>query len=321
MAVTLGIHTLKGAINPASVYTTPGQTTTAGSSIYMGFATQSGQFSSVSDSKGNVWTQVGTEITYGAGGDISRVYVNDSGTRGASHTFSLNLGASTFALLFVVEVLTTDPISSLDQQDRVADATSPVTSPTINTTLGDSALITFEFSNSSGSDETHTTGGSFASGDKLDEQNLTLDVTGCSGAKVVTVTGAYNSAVTVGGSTLSDAVCWIISVKGLSGPIINTQPADIIVYVSDTAAFSVTATASAGSLTYQWQVSTDFCATFSNVSTGTGGTTANYTTAATDYASDQIFFRCAVTDSNGTTNTRAASLRIIGRASLAWMGA
>lgn len=105
------------------------------------------------------------------------------------------------------------------------------------------------------------------------------------------------------------------------GPTIDTQPADIIVYVSDMAAFSVSATASAGSLTYQWQVSTDFCATFSNVSAGTGGTTANYTTAATVYADDQTFYRCAVTDSNGTTNTRAASLRIIGRASLAWMGA
>lgn len=99
------------------------------------------------------------------------------------------------------------------------------------------------------------------------------------------------------------------------GPTIDTQPSDVIANTGTTANFTVAATTSGGSLTYQWQVSTNRGASYSNVSDGSGGTTTSYTTHTIGFADEQTFYRCAVTDSNGTTNTRGASLRIISVAS------
>lgn len=96
-----------------------------------------------------------------------------------------------------------------------------------------------------------------------------------------------------------------------SGPTIDTQPADVVANTGTTANYTVAATTSGGSLTYQWQVSTNRGASYSNVSDGSGGTTTSYTTHTIVFADEQTFYRCAVTDSNGTTNTRGASLRII----------
>ncbi|MFM2293620.1 MAG: hypothetical protein RLZZ350_33 [Verrucomicrobiota bacterium] len=62
-----------------------------------------------------------------------------------------------------------------------------------------------------------------------------------------------------------------------TGAGISTNPVNQAVAVGATANFSITATGSVP--TYQWQVSTDNGANWNNVSTGTGGTTASYTTA------------------------------------------
>ena len=63
---------------------------------------------------------------------------------------------------------------------------------------------------------------------------------------------------------------------------IGTQPADASVAATNTQAFTVAATKTgAGTLTYQWQVSTNGGVDFADVTTGTNGTTATYTTAAT----------------------------------------
>ena len=67
-----------------------------------------------------------------------------------------------------------------------------------------------------------------------------------------------------------------------SAVTIGTQPANASVAATNTQAFTVAATKTgAGTLTYQWQVSTDGGASFADVTTGTNGTTATYTTAAT----------------------------------------
>ena len=67
-----------------------------------------------------------------------------------------------------------------------------------------------------------------------------------------------------------------------SSVAIDTQPASASVVVTNTQAFTVAATKTgAGSLTYQWQVSTDGGANFANTTTGSNSTTATYTTAAT----------------------------------------
>jgi hypothetical protein len=75
---------------------------------------------------------------------------------------------------------------------------------------------------------------------------------------------------------------------------ITVQPANRSVVEPNTAAFTVTATATPNTtITYQWQIqqSNESGTTWTNVSSGTGGTTASYTTAGT-----------AVTAGAGATN-------------------
>lgn len=125
---------------------------------------------------------------------------------------------------------------------------------------------------------------------------------------VVTETGG-----TAAGTVNSNAATLTVNAAA-AGPTINTQPSNATVTAPGTAAFTVAATASAGSLSYQWQRSTNSGGSWANVTTGTGGTAASYTTAATSVsggnANSGDQYRCAVTDSNGTVNTSAATLTV-----------
>ena len=129
----------------------------------------------------------------------------------------------------------------------------------------------------------------------------------------------YGHVFAVNGSGTRGSVVNSSSFVVTGGPTINTQPSNQTVTAPATATFTVSATASAGSLTYQWQRSTNSGGSWANVSTGTGGTTASYTTPATSVSSgsanngDQ--YRCQVSDSNGTVNTSAATLTVNASAS------
>ncbi len=88
---------------------------------------------------------------------------------------------------------------------------------------------------------------------------------------------------------------------------ITTQPASIAKCAGDAATFSVIATGT--NVTYQWQVSTDGT-TWTNVSTGTGGTTATYTTPATTGSLNNTQYRVIVTSPCATVNSSAATLTV-----------
>lgn len=81
-------------------------------------------------------------------------------------------------------------------------------------------------------------------------------------------------------------------------PVISVQPEQQTVASGASATFSVTAT---GATSYQWQINT--AGTWTNVSTGTGGTTSSYTTAALSTSDIGNLYRCQVTNAAGTTNT------------------
>ena len=59
---------------------------------------------------------------------------------------------------------------------------------------------------------------------------------------------------------------------------------------------------------YQWQV--DDGGGWANVSTGTGGTTASYTTPTTTTGMDGYLYRCAVSNTYGTTYSNSVSLSV-----------
>ena len=77
---------------------------------------------------------------------------------------------------------------------------------------------------------------------------------------------------------------------------ITTQPASASVTAPATATFTVVAV---GATTYQWQIQVGGVGSYANVSVGTGGTTASYTTAATTTGMSGDRFRCLV--GNGGT--------------------
>ena len=91
-----------------------------------------------------------------------------------------------------------------------------------------------------------------------------------------------------------------------TGPTIDTQPTTQSVSEGATATFTVAATTSGGSLTYQWQRAEPGSGTFTSVS---GATSASYTTAVTGCVADHgAQYKCLVGDTNGSTPTSAVGL-------------
>jgi hypothetical protein len=140
------------------------------------------------------------------------------------------------------------------------------------------------------------TGSGFA--DMSGETAATLDFT----AVEADSGNLYRCVVTDGGGSLtSDSAT--LTVTSLA-PTIDTQPADSTVNENTTATFTVAATASAGSLSYQWQDDTG--AGFSNM-VGETAATLDFTAVEAD---DGNLYRCVVTDSNGSINTSSATLTV-----------
>lgn len=96
----------------------------------------------------------------------------------------------------------------------------------------------------------------------------------------------------------------------------STQPTAATVTAGATASFgTVVATGGTPAYAYQWQRSTDTGTTWANVATGTGGTTATYTTAATTVtggsANNADQYRCVVTDAvPASVNSNAVVLTV-----------
>jgi hypothetical protein len=119
---------------------------------------------------------------------------------------------------------------------------------------------------------------------------------------------SYNFAIAaIGtGEYLSSTESEMISIttNSAAGSItFSAQPQAASKSALQSAEFSVSASGD-GSLTYQWQVSSDAGATWSNVSSGTGATTSSYTTASLNRSSNENRYRVAVTNTkNGSTST------------------
>jgi Bacterial Ig-like domain (group 3)/SprB repeat len=82
-------------------------------------------------------------------------------------------------------------------------------------------------------------------------------------------------------------------------------PSSTTVCAGNTATFTTTATG-ASTPTYQWQVSVNGGTTWNNVSVGSGGTSASYSTNAVAAANNNKF-RCIITDACGTSVTSAVA--------------
>jgi hypothetical protein len=95
-------------------------------------------------------------------------------------------------------------------------------------------------------------------------------------------------------------------------PIITTQPSPVTVTAPASASFSVSAVGNPGSLTYQWQISTDG-STWTNLSEGntyTAVESSSMTVVSTNTTMNNNQFRCVVSNSDGSSPSSEATLHV-----------
>ena len=114
----------------------------------------------------------------------------------------------------------------------------------------------------------------------------------------------------------------VVSIEELvTGPTIDTQPsADTVLINGDptraSAAFTVAATTSGGTLTYDWELETSVGGgVYANLATGSGATWTGQTAASCSatFTAKTLTgrrVRCNVTDDNGTTTSNAVTLTV-----------
>lgn len=256
----------------------------------------------VNDNKGNgTYTQLGSSHGYWywpTSGPAIFAKVGAAG--GAGHVVSASKPTATDEVTVVAAEFR--GVTRIVDYQWVEDLSSPNTSASV-TVAGAAILCAFWW----GDDATGNSG--FTS---INTGWTELDKTTSTAGNHVQVGTAYK-VVGAGSHTVEwtpavsqGAQLWIVAMDaGAGGPTINTQPTSVVAKVGQTATFSVSATTSGGSLSYQWQSWT--AGAWTNVS---GATSSGYTTP-TLTAGDSKEYRCNVTDTNGTTSTNSASLTVV----------
>lgn len=224
-----------------------------------------------------------TTITWSISADHSVVFEEWSGL----DTASLSDQVATPALSGLIsgsgaQTLTVGPTATLAQADEL-----------VQTLLGAATgLAASNIATPSG-----YTGGVF-------EQNSPSFIGMGSAYKTVAATTAVDATwpFDVAGGAGQTAVALLATYRIASPPpTITGQPTDQTVNNGATATFSVTAT---GATSYQWKKNG------TNVSGGSGGTTASYTTPAVSYSDQGAQYTCDCINGGGTTTSSAATLRV-----------
>lgn len=196
MALTTGVHAIAsgtGASLATGAITT--QATGSGIEVVLNFEAAF-TFTSLVDSKGNTWTQVGSEITDSGTVLKMRRYRCANAIGGSGHTFTLTCSGSNLMGLAAVEILTTNGAGiTLDQEGVVNDTASAYDSGSETTTINDEYLLGGFTCQGGGGTYTHTAGNSFTIIDEeTDGTNFFPLMTM---RRIVTATGTYNTTTTV----------------------------------------------------------------------------------------------------------------------------
>lgn len=111
--------------------------------------------------------------------------------------------------------------------------------------------------------------------------------------------------VSAAGATVASSSAQLTVTSAVQAPAIAVQPANQIVTEPDPATFNVTATGT--SLQYQWQLSTDSGASWTDIG---GATAAHYTTPPTAADASGAQFRVQISNTAGNVTSDAATLTI-----------
>ncbi|WP_432672668.1 GEVED domain-containing protein [Flavobacterium sp. SM2513] len=124
-------------------------------------------------------------------------------------------------------------------------------------------------------------------------------------AKTVTVSGTYYVRNYASSCWSAASISQVVTIA--TPPSISTQPVSQTVLAGATPSFTVVASGSG--LTYQWQ--SNIGAGWNNVSIGTGGTTASYTTAAVTLSMSGTTYRVLVSGAScGSVNSNIVTLTV-----------
>jgi hypothetical protein len=186
--------------------------------------------------------------------------------------------------------------------------------PSLNltTTQANSAIIVYnnDWNAVDGTSRTWRTGAG-----SLTESNYFRDAARCTSysgyhADAGSV-GTYAVGLSAPGGQKYSIVAIEIKGSAAAAPTITSQPGNTQVPEATRAVFATTATASGGSLTYQWQDNRS--GSFANITDGIGATSATYVTDFLPLLASGRRYRCVVTDANGSTNTGEASVTVTPR--------
>src|SRR3990167_8926646 len=208
MALSLGVTAVASTTSGTTV-TTPARTTTPGSTIVLCGDWNTGDpFVSFTDSKGNTWTQIQTEL---GASPRTRMYYAENILGGTNHTFTLTITSAGQPSICMVEIRDAKLVGAFDLGARQADAASPFTSPGIATTDADEFLVGFMGGDSVSNPATHTAGASMTLLDQV--TNGASFWPGATAYRIVTATGTYNSSFTEVGA--GNGRVWIAAFKAL----------------------------------------------------------------------------------------------------------
>ena len=279
----------------------------------------------ITDSVGLTWTQrIAVNTTYSGAVEAATIYWTAPVTSGAPMTITIGHSASwTFTAAAEAMLQAFDftgyhgssPVGVSGTATNTGDAGYTLTLS--GSPASDSIVLgnVFQSNDTAGN---HTASPGSGCTEEYDSASSTFGHLQTQTRTGVTTASMAWVDTTSGVTFSSNSIAAALEIKA-GRPTIDSQPADTSAYNEFTAQFTVSATASSGSLTYQWQKSIDRCASYSDVSGGSGATTATYTTPSLLFSDHETFFRCNVSDALGTTPTRGAALRINPRASGAWV--
>jgi hypothetical protein len=208
----------KANTSGANTTTTTSFTSTAGSTIWVGVSDASGQGSlTISDNKGNTYTQIGTTRTSGSGAQIRRFYcANIAG--GAGHTVTATWGSNSDATVHVLELAGVATASLDSAASAQADDNNPpwtVTSGTL--AQADSIAVAMTGTAFAG---TWSESSGFTVQTQEGDNNLYW--TGCAASRVVAATTALTPSFTISGGGSDCAVAVDVFKAAAAGGVTGT---------------------------------------------------------------------------------------------------
>ncbi len=223
------------------------------------------------------WQKGTTNVSSGTGGTTATYTIPASALADNGTTYrSIGADTSAAATLTVHQI----PIVTVDPSN--ATVTAPATA-TFSVTATGTATLTYQWRDNGAAIPSATSSSYTTSPTTYLDNGAVYDCI---------VTNAYGADTSAGATLTAN-----------SKPLRLSGPSSISRYVGQTAPFSVSYVGNA-TITYQWQKGT------TNVSTGTGGTTANYTTAALILGDNGNTYRVIATNSFGADTSSVATLTV-----------